>query len=259
MKDALAKQEERKQRCEDKAREAEERFDQSNRDHEEAQAKVSELYTLRAPLNEKQREAKEAFDSNKNSLFANQQEQRSIKSLRDSAKNEVARKKDEIQEEYQKLEAANGGSEATKLAEIKDAENTARESKRQYDEHQESYEQLARTRNDAEAREKALKPTISAAASEVNKAEDRLAGLRQRGDQQMSAFNSALPSLLKAIERDNRYHRKPVGPIGLHVRLKKPEWSSIMEKTLGGNLNAFVVTSKHDQNILSETMRRVHW
>jgi chromosome segregation ATPase len=68
-----------------------------------------------------------------------------------------------------------------------------------------------------------------------------------------------LPKLLRAIEEERRFRETPVGPMGRHVKLLKPEWSSILESSFGASLNAFVVTSKADQTILSELMRKMNW
>jgi chromosome segregation ATPase len=46
--------------------------------------------------------------------------------------------------------------------------------------------------------------------------------------------------------------------MGRHVKLLKPEWSSILETSFGASLNAFVVKSQSDQSILSELMRRMN-
>ena len=61
--------------------------------------------------------------------------------------------------------------------------------------------------------------------------------------------------LLKSIQSDTRYVEKPIGPIGDYVRLTDPVWSSILEKSFGNALNGFIVTSKRDQERLSEVMK----
>ncbi len=47
--------------------------------------------------------------------------------------------------------------------------------------------------------------------------------------------------------------------MGNHVRLLKPLWSRILEKSFGGALEAFIVTSKEDQLRLSAMMQKVGW
>lgn len=65
-----------------------------------------------------------------------------------------------------------------------------------------------------------------------------------------------LEKLLSAIESERRFRESPVGPMGRYVELLKPEWGSILEKSFGATLNAFVVTSKDDHTVLSEIMKR---
>ncbi|KAK0713828.1 P-loop containing nucleoside triphosphate hydrolase protein [Lasiosphaeria miniovina] len=53
------------------------------------------------------------------------------------------------------------------------------------------------------------------------------------------------------------YDPQPIGPLGAHIQLVNPQWSSILEKTLGQNLSAFLVTSKRDQKTLFGFMNRL--
>jgi structural maintenance of chromosomes protein 6 len=46
--------------------------------------------------------------------------------------------------------------------------------------------------------------------------------------------------------------------MGMHIRIKKPEWTSPIERTIGGNMEAFIVTCKQDQEIMSSIMNRVN-
>jgi chromosome segregation ATPase len=68
-----------------------------------------------------------------------------------------------------------------------------------------------------------------------------------------------MPQLLSAIARERSFNQRPVGPVGNHVRLKKPEWSAVIEQSLNNTLNSFIVTSKKDMNILMQIMQRVNW
>ncbi|KAF2849389.1 dna repair protein-like protein rad18 [Plenodomus tracheiphilus IPT5] len=68
-----------------------------------------------------------------------------------------------------------------------------------------------------------------------------------------------LNRLLEAIAKDRNFREKPVGPLGRHVKLLKPEWGYILEKQFGQSLNAFAVTSKADSTILSRLMKQYGW
>lgn len=82
--------------------------------------------------------------------------------------------------------------------------------------------------------------------------------LKDRGQQQ-GAYPPNMPRLVNAIRQDDGFIQKPVGPMGSHVRLLKPLWSSVLEKSFGAALNSFIVTSKQDQSRLSSLMQRVGW
>jgi len=59
------------------------------------------------------------------------------------------------------------------------------------------------------------------------------------------------------IENDRRFQHKPIGPLGAHVQLLKPQWSAILESQFGKSLNGFLVTSKYDMKILDEMMKQL--
>lgn len=101
---------------------------------------------------------------------------------------------------------------------------------------------------------------LLAQQNEVEQAEARLNQLKRNKDHQRSGFNPNMPTLLRAIENDiGSFSMRPVGPLGHHVRLKEPKWSSILEQTFGGALSSFVVTSKRDMNTLQRIMQRTQW
>lgn len=113
----------------------------------------------------------------------------------------------------------------------------------------------------AAAEEKAhrQKDVVQRKREEVRTAEGRLQDLSKSKGQHLSAFHHKISTLLRAIQSESRFREKPVGPVGNHVRLLRPEWSSVLERSFGASLNSFIVTSKQDQNLLSELMRRTQW
>jgi structural maintenance of chromosomes protein 6 len=110
----------------------------------------------------------------------------------------------------------------------------------------------------AKAVEEAKGPR-SAKSQEIQEAREHLQNLLKDRGQQRSGYPPRMPQLIKAIGQDGGFRERPLGPIGDHVRLKKPVWSSILEKSLGAALNSFIVTSKQDQSRLSSIMQRVQW
>lgn len=69
-----------------------------------------------------------------------------------------------------------------------------------------------------------------------------------------------LERLLRMIQQNGgRFRSPPIGPLGRHIKLLKPEWGSILEKQSGATMNAFIVRSKADQLLLSNLMKSVGW
>jgi chromosome segregation ATPase len=57
---------------------------------------------------------------------------------------------------------------------------------------------------------------------------------------------------LKAIENENRFHKKPIGPIGRYIRCIEPRWSYAVEKHLAATMSGFICSDNHDEKILLE-------
>jgi chromosome segregation ATPase len=111
----------------------------------------------------------------------------------------------------------------------------------------------------AERELKAKTAPIAKQRSDIEQSEKLLRSLSKDRGQQDSGFHEKMSMLLGAIQQENSFGRHPVGPLGHHVRLVKPEWSAVLENSFGATLTSFVVTSKRDMNILSGIMQRVGW
>lgn len=175
------------------------------------------------------------------------------------AKDEAVKQIDaKIVLEEERLEAFNGGAPAIKLRELDAAKENV---KRLEDEIQDNKDRGPDLINKADESKKALDKfgdEISRKRNEINNVEARIKGLEQNRGSAYNAYEAQVPNLLKRIANDNTFENKPIGPLGSHVQLLKPEWSAILEKTIGINLNAFIVTSKHDEKILRGMMNQLN-
>ena len=126
-------------------------------------------------------------------------------------------------------------------------------------EHEDAFAGLEDTRARAYEAHKECQDPLKRKRAEIQECEAHLSALINDRGQQQQAYPPNMTRLLSAIRHDNGFQQRPVGPIGSHVRLLKPLWSSVLEKSFGGALEAFVVTSKDDQSRLSSLMQRVGW
>ena len=164
-----------------------------------------------------------------------------------------------IDDEYQRLSDADGGRHVERLQEIEKRKAEAHEAKSTLIAQQNESSNLdERVRHAKQNHEDSKKP-IEEKRVAIQGAENRLDRLMRDRGQQQNAYPAAMPRLLSAIRQDDGFREKPVGPIGKHVRLLKPAWSSILERQFGSTLDSFIVTSKSDQDRLSSLMKRIKW
>jgi len=229
-------------------------YDERNHDYEATLLAKEDRVRDLGPIQERRTAAKEEFDNHKNQLLEGNAERRKIQTDLTAYKDDIVKFEGQIQEEEARIEAAQGPQQAAMLADLAQAESLVEE-KRQ-EEVALDKTVLTRNLNDAQKTVSAAQEALREPQQSLEQAKNRLQGLRSKGNQQMAGYHESLQHLLRAINNESRFKQKPVGPMGLHVRLLQPEWSSIIESWFAQALEAFVVTSKHDQNILTELMRR---
>ncbi|KAJ5966006.1 hypothetical protein N7481_012720 [Penicillium waksmanii] len=187
-----------------------------------------------------------------------QAQQRQIREYAKAAESRMNEAQSNIDDENRRLAEMNDGSYARKQEECEQAGRDATEAKEKLEQHNEGESALKANIAKAEKEEHAAKANYDNKKNDVQQAENRLHSLRREDGQRRNGFHDKMPSLLRAIEKENSFSSRPIGPMGHHVTLLKQKWASILEVTLGGTLSAFLVSSKGDMNILSGLMRQVN-
>lgn len=165
----------------------------------------------------------------------------------------------QIAEENARLEALNGGATAARLTELEEKRAAATAAKDKYNDHKQGADNLEKAVSEAEEAAGKKRGPIGAKKTEITDAESQLRTLMRDSRDQQDGFNERMPLLLRAIAAEQGFDQPPVGPLGQHVRLLQPKWSSVLENAFGTTLTSFVVTSKRDMNVLSRIMQRVNW
>lgn len=238
------------------AREVERRFDDSVEKLEELERRKRSQEDQLQPLREAQESATESLEKHTSEMHDLQAEHREIKNGVNLSRTQCENIQKAIDEEQGRLAAANGDGHAAKLAGIDNAERACKDIKDRIMTHESALPQIEVRRRAAELKCNDYKPNVLRRREELSEANRKLQNLQQDQGQQDAGYDRNLNTLLKAIRNETRFREKPVGPLGYHVRLKTPEWSSVLERTFGNALEAFVVTSKADQYILSELIKR---
>ena len=205
-------------------------------------------------MEEEKKEAKAGQDEILKGVRDAQADQRQ---LRDSLKNNEAvikAREREIEEEKQRLAELDGGGAAARLAQLEEAQGNASAAHRAFGEHQALRDGLeakvVEAQQECRERDQPLRPK----RDEIEQRQRDIEILSRDRSQQDGAFHVRMPALLRAIQTERSFAQRPVGPVGKYVRLLKPEWSSIIEKSFGQTLSSFIVTSKNDMNTLNRIM-----
>jgi chromosome segregation ATPase len=173
-----------------------------------------------------------------------------------TAKDDMKACQRKIQEEERRLSESTGNARTQKDNELGTARKREQLLKEQIEEIQNKLPDLTARLGEAEQHFKRLSHNKELKRKEIVSVEQQVRELKAATGGRFDGYDREIKDLVKAIENERGWEQKPVGPIGAHIRLSKPEWSGILERTLGEGLNAFVVRSKSDQTRLANLMRR---
>ncbi|KAH8592255.1 hypothetical protein B0O99DRAFT_549081 [Bisporella sp. PMI_857] len=233
-----------------------EEYRMTNEAVERAQSNVIQLEDDYAPLQAEHDAAKEACSEALRVLRDAHDQQKSIGRELDEYKRNVIQCQKDIESEIQRIEAVNGGAQGRMATEIQAAENSHVEANQALTAHDTTRSGLDEENHRLSEAAQKMEAQLKAKMAELAESRKRLQALdNSRGDA-MAGYERGMPDLLKRIDRDTGFKETPIGPIGLYVKLLKPEWSPVVEAVLGGMLNGFVVTSKADQARLAPMMRQ---
>lgn len=203
-------------------------------------------------------EEKAALDANTKEIQDQRAQERRIKDDLKSHKSNKKRLEQEIAEEEARLSGAEGPEYNERAQRLEELRQAVVDIDAEVEEHAAQKPILIKEQAEAKAALDNAKEPISAQSEICEKASGLVQRLQTNHGSKLAPFRPNMPQLVKAVDDETRWRKKPVGPMGLHVKLKKQEWSSQLEKTFGGVLDAFVCTNKDDQMLLSQIMKRVN-
>ncbi|MCJ1246552.1 Structural maintenance of chromosomes protein 6 [Trapelia coarctata] len=234
-----------------------EQFREADDAHEAAKTTIQALNSECEPIIAEKEAVKEKFDAVKAEALAVQVEQRAIVDTLKNHDSRIEKLEKDIKEEYRRLEEANGGSHAKRLAELDARKGDVHEAKQRFEDHNGGLRALEEGKRRAAEASVDVQRLRKSKANELESCQDDLRTLSQDSGKQRSGYPQNMTQLKNAIRQDNGFRQKPVGPVGDYVHLLKPVWSSTLEQVFGGVLAAFIVTSKVDQARLTDLKNRV--
>jgi chromosome segregation ATPase len=173
-----------------------------------------------------------------------------------SARNEVQIFEKKIEDEKKLLGESSGPARRKLEEELEEAKKKEEELQGQQTETTKSGSRLASITADAEKKLSDITREEDLKRADLTAAESRLRVLQSRTSSRFEGFEPNMAELVRRIENDNGFEEKPVGPLGAHIQLLQPAWSSIIESFLGSTLNGFLVMNKRDHQRLSTLMQQ---
>lgn len=247
------------QRAQRAADDASQIYEEEDANHRASVEVIQDLQEQLVPAQEAHGEVKDRFDEKARQVSDAQATQRQIRTDRDRHRGAITNYESQIAAERARIANAEGPAHAQKVAELEEKRAALPTLQGRSTAHRDTKTQLQTASQRAADEAKAAQMPIMRKNDELSQAEGLLGQLERDKGNQNNAFPRQIHNVIRAIKSETRFRDQVVGPMGFHVKLKKPEWAGIIETTCGGSLDAFVVTNKHDQGILSEIMRRQSW
>ncbi|EAT78076.2 hypothetical protein SNOG_14536 [Parastagonospora nodorum SN15] len=232
--------------------EASQAYERSEEARDAATLRVQEATELMTPAKEEVHELKEAFTKIKDRLRALLPDERNAESQVAAKKRRVDEYRAEIEELRRRQEEADDGVYAEKLRQVEDAKARHEEAQEVYRSHGAEHPALQEQFKAVQKEKQIADQKVQKARDEEQATQRTIQSLQggQRGWIEGYSQPHNLQQLLKAIDSNNQFREKP---------LLRSEWGYILEKQFGASLNAFVVTSRADQTILSDLMKKCSW
>ncbi|KAF1946743.1 P-loop containing nucleoside triphosphate hydrolase protein [Clathrospora elynae] len=244
--------------------EASERYERADQAYEAATQSVTVITTETEPAKEAEMDAKTKFLEAKDKILLLMADIRRSGSDVKARKEYVQKYEADIKQHRQRQAEADNGLYAEKQRErdeAKEESTQAEQALKKFDAQDTGLRELQDALQTAQREMGAADQAVKAARAKEEHIQRNIRVLRRDQRDWMDAYPNpkGLAGLLKAIEAEKRFREKPVGPMGHHVKLLRPEWGYILEKQSGQAMNAFVVTSKADQATLSKLMKDCRW
>lgn len=165
----------------------------------------------------------------------------------------IEKYKNEIEFEQKKIDDANGGSKekmAERLEMLQKRQQMLIENR---DELQEQLHTISGTSPEMESLTQQLEEHRIAKAAIQKKILD----FERNKNNKYAAFGHNIAYLMRDIEKETRWHSKPIGPVGCFVSVKEgyDKWTDLINATLQKTLDSFVVCDEHDRRLLNQYMR----
>jgi structural maintenance of chromosomes protein 6 len=236
-------------------------FEGHEQSHAAAKRHTEQLTEQLRPVEQNCAAEQEAYVKKKNELEEVHSQQRNIRDQIKKLKERQKTLEKKLAEEQERIAGAGGAEHTQRMARLEELRGRVEEVKRELQQHQQERQALLANKTAAEDALEELTPSRRRREEEHQKARSALQALQRTARTEYEAYSPGMDHLVRAVNNETRWRGpKPVGPMGKYIRLRpdKTDWLSQIQRTFGGQMEAFVVSDTDDHKLLREIMRRVN-
>lgn len=121
-----------------------------------------------------------------------------------------------------------------------------------------SVEDAEETRRADNARLEDLRDQITRARDDEEGHRGKIRHFERATQDSTASFGETMPAVMRAIQAEQGWQRRPVGPIGQHVKLgnEYKNFGGVLESFFSETLNAFLVDNERDKQLLNRILRQ---
>ena len=90
---------------------------------------------------------------------------------------------------------------------------------------------------------------------QVHATRNRLQNLEGQSTDRLSAFGTKMGLVLDAMSKRRWVGARPIGPLGMHVRLEDARYTDAIQSMLGANMCSFAVHDRRDQGTMMQLLK----
>ncbi|KIJ26663.1 hypothetical protein M422DRAFT_55403 [Sphaerobolus stellatus SS14] len=115
---------------------------------------------------------------------------------------------------------------------------------------------LARMVQDVETEGRKISDDIKRTRDDITGIEASLEQFKRKDGDDLRLFGNNIAQVIDTVQNQQWSGKMPVGPFGLYVANKDPQWVMVMRAQLGTNMSSWAVTNNNDRNKLKQILER---
>ncbi|KAK0221980.1 P-loop containing nucleoside triphosphate hydrolase protein [Armillaria fumosa] len=198
-------------------------------------------------LTERKKELSENMRNNRSLLNELASERKQMDTAFKAARESIALIQKQIDDEARRMEADTQVKREESSRQLEHARMSLQEAEA-------ALPALVETKNQIDAENRETKVKGERASDDVQKIRENIVrcdgmvrNCEMQDKNQYAAYGRDIPQVLERIRRARWVGDQPVGPLGVHVKVRDPEsWADLLRRQLSGMLTAFAITDAQD-------------